>query len=84
MVDYENVRITVVRRTDPAKDWAGTGRYLSIRAYRGDQFGKALFMGPDIPIYGTLSDEEIERLSWLWLEAVTGGPILPLKKKDVA
>ena len=78
MVDFENVRIAVVHRTGE-QDWAGTGRYLSIRAYRGDKFGKSLFMGPDIPIYSDLTDAQIERLVWLALEGATGGPVLPLK-----
>ena len=45
MIDFKNVRITVVERIGE-KDWAGTGRYLSIRAYRGKpQYGDAMLMG---------------------------------------
>jgi hypothetical protein len=62
MRDHQNVRVTVVHRQGD-KDWAGTGRYLSIRAYR-DSSNTSLYMGPDIPIHNpALPDEEIERLT---------------------
>jgi hypothetical protein len=48
MVDFkDDVRIDVVR-CEGEKDWAGTGRYLSIQA-------------PTIPINSSLSDAEIEQ-----------------------
>ena len=59
MIDHENVRVEVVIRREK-KDWAETGRYLSIRAYRND-YNNALLMGPDIPIHNDLSAEEIEQ-----------------------
>jgi hypothetical protein len=71
VVDYKNVRVVVVQR-EGEKDWAETGRYLSIRAYRNGTGGGQLFMGPDIPISSGLSDGEIERIARLWLEAVCG------------
>jgi hypothetical protein len=72
MVDYKNVRVAVVTR-EGDKDWAGTGRYLSIRAYRGRaQFGNAVFMGPDIPIESGLSSEEVERVAHAMLTALCG------------
>jgi hypothetical protein len=70
MTDFKNVRIAVVDRVGE-KDWAGTGRYLSIRAYVGGDSGR-LFMGPDIPIDSELSDPEIERLTRAFLVAVCG------------
>ena len=73
MFDYKNVRVSVVTRTGD-KDWAGTGRYLSIRAYRGRaKFGNAIFPGPDLPITSNMSDAEIERIAQLMLQALCGG-----------
>jgi len=69
MIDFKNVRIAVVDRIGE-KDWAGTGRYLSIRAYTGD--GARVFMGPDIPISSGLSDDDVERLTVAFLTAVCG------------
>ena len=69
MMDFKNVRIAVVDR-EGVKDWAGTGRYLSIRAYTGN--GDRVFMGPDIPISSGLPNDEIERLTRAFLVAVCG------------
>jgi hypothetical protein len=59
-IDFENVRITVSRRTGD-KDWAGTGLYLSIRAYQGSD-SKKLFPGADIPIRNARTPEDILRI----------------------
>lgn len=72
MTDFKNVRITVIDRAGE-KDWAGTGRYLSIRAYMGD--GARVFMGPDIPISSSLPSDEIERLTRAFLVALCGEEI---------
>jgi hypothetical protein len=69
MKNFGNVRVAVMHR-EGDKDWAGTGRYLSILAYTGR--GDSMMMGPDIPISSEMSDAEIERISVLWLEAVCG------------
>lgn len=49
-IDIDNVRITMVDKTNkPAtKDWAGTIRYLRVQAYKGK--GKALHMGAEFPL----------------------------------
>lgn len=57
-VEMENVRITLSERTSQDKDWAGTGRYLLIQAYKGADT-KALNMGPTIPVRGAEPAEDI-------------------------
>jgi len=52
----ENVRITL-RRPEPDKDWAGTGRYLGFRSIQAS--GSGLNMGADLPIRSTASDDAI-------------------------
>jgi hypothetical protein len=68
MVDVKNVRVNVVRR-EGDKDWAGCGRYLSIRAYRDNG---QLLMGPDIPVTNGMTNDQIERLTQLLLLVVCG------------
>jgi hypothetical protein len=58
MIAVKNVRVAVVHR-EGEKDWAGTGRYLSMRAYTGK--GEASMMGPEIPIHEGMSDNAIEQ-----------------------
>jgi hypothetical protein len=70
MRDFKNVRVEVVHRSGD-KDWEGTGRYLSIRAYKNATNTGVPHMGPDIPITSELSDAEIERLTIAMLDAAT-------------
>jgi hypothetical protein len=59
MVDFkDDVRIDVTKR-EGEKDWAGTGRYLSIQA-------------PSIPINNSLSDAEIEQAVRSMLTSICG------------
>jgi hypothetical protein len=51
-------RAWVQRRTDPQKDWAGTGRYLNVARTEGLDLGPA-GNATDFPVYSTLSDEQI-------------------------
>jgi hypothetical protein len=74
MIDVKNVRVTVVSR-EGESDWAGTGRYLSIRAYRDSG---QLMMGPDIPINSEITDAEIERMTKLFIEMVCGPDRKPM------
>jgi hypothetical protein len=54
-----------------AQDWAGTKRYLLIRAFQNGQGSGRLHMGPSIPIYNkTLPDADIERIAAANLEAL--------------
>jgi hypothetical protein len=80
MTDYKNVRIAVVDRVGE-KDWAGTGRYLSIRAYSGH--GDRVYMGPDIPISSGLSNDQVERLTKAFLVAVCGEETLEVEEDRV-
>ena len=62
MINHQHVRVSVIHR-DGEKDWAGTGRYLNIRAYTNHTNTKLHPYGTDIPIWNTeLSDDFIERL----------------------
>ena len=56
-VDFKNVRITISERNGD-KDWEGSRRYLTIRAYRGDGTN-ALHPGADIPIGNDRKAEDI-------------------------
>ena len=49
-IDVENVRITMVDKTNktPDKDWAGSVKYLRVQAYRGS--GRSLHMGAEFPL----------------------------------
>ena len=54
-VNFKNIRITV-RHPQSDKDWEGTERYLSFRAYTA---GGTLMQGTEIPIDNERSDREI-------------------------
>ncbi|MGA3052975.1 MAG: hypothetical protein ABSD63_02090 [Candidatus Korobacteraceae bacterium] len=52
-IDVYNVRISLVEKTDPEKDWEGATRYLRFSAYTGQ--GNSVMQGPELP----LTDENI-------------------------
>ncbi|THD63415.1 MAG: hypothetical protein E7813_18500 [Bradyrhizobium sp.] len=68
MVDVKNVRVAVVHY-EGDRDFAGTGRYLSIRNY---QDNGRLMMGPAIPINSQMTDMQIEHLAGLLIKMVCG------------
>ena len=64
-------RAWIQRKTDPSKDWAGTGRYLNV--VRIERLGA----GPagnatDFPVYSSLPDEQVLEAFVAAVSAVTG------------
>src|SRR5207245_1129127 len=51
-------RAWIQRRSDPGKDWAGTGRYLNVVRVESPGVGTA-GQTTDFPIFSKLSDEQI-------------------------
>jgi uncharacterized protein (DUF427 family) len=51
-IDLENIRITLVNKTDKPtqKDWAGSIKYLRVQAYRNPSKSKALHRGAEFPL----------------------------------
>lgn len=73
-LDGGSKRAWVQRRTDPQKDWAGTGRYLNVART------EALGQGPagnatDFPIYSALPDEQILEAFVAAVCAITGAEL---------
>jgi hypothetical protein len=67
---FKNLRIDVVYRTGE-KDWAGTGRYLQLRAFTG--IGEGSMMGPEVPMESDFTDVQIKRIM-LNACLMAGGP----------
>ncbi|HKZ52106.1 MAG TPA: hypothetical protein VJ085_02375 [Candidatus Acidoferrales bacterium] len=69
-------RAWVQRKTDPEKDWAGTGRYLNV--VRVQELGQ----GPagnatDFPIFSDLPDQQILEAFVTSVCAITGCKLSP-------
>jgi len=51
-------RAWIQRKTEPSKDWAGTGRYLNVVRTEGPDSGPS-GNATDFPIFSALSDQQI-------------------------
>lgn len=78
-IEWEQVqgapkRAWIQHKTDPEKDWAGTGRYLNV--VRIERLGGGPAGNPtDFPIFNTLSDEQILEAFVASVSAITGCPL---------
>jgi hypothetical protein len=64
-------RAWIQRKTDPDKDWAGTGRYLNV--VRIETLGGGPAGNPtDFPIFSSLPDEQILEAFVAAVSAITG------------
>jgi len=64
-------RAWIQRKTNPDKDWAGTGRYLNVVRVEGLGVGPA-GNATDFPIFSSLSDEQILEAFVSSVSAITG------------
>jgi hypothetical protein len=76
-------RAWIQRKTDPATDWAGTGRYLNV--VRIESLGQ----GPagnatDFPIFCDLPDEQILEAFVISVCAITGCRLAPTNTAEEA
>lgn len=67
-------RAWVQRKSDPAKDWAKSGRYLNVVRVEGPRLGPA-GNPTDFPIFSSLPDEQILLAFVTAVSAITGCPI---------
>lgn len=70
--EWGHKRAWVQRKTEPDKDWAGTGRYINVVQTNGKRPGG---VPADFPIFSSLPDEQVLTAFVAAVCAITGCPL---------